>query len=75
MQLGRLEEASEALARASAAGGSTARLRGRAGLDSLAALGRLEGKPTRAVERERDEIFGRLGVVATPEIPLPLDDG
>jgi class 3 adenylate cyclase/tetratricopeptide (TPR) repeat protein len=42
-------------------------------LDALAALARLEGESVETIERERDAIFSRLGVVATPEIPLPLD--
>ena len=42
-------------------------------LDSLVALLRLTGEPTRTIERERDAIFRQLGVVAAPEIPLPLD--
>lgn len=42
-------------------------------LDALAVLGRLDGENTETVERERDAIFARLGVIATPEFPLPLD--
>ena len=76
MQLGRLEEARVALGESIRRGRlDDADFEVALALDSLAALGRLEGKPTRAVERERDEIFGRLGVVATPEIPLPLEIG
>jgi class 3 adenylate cyclase/tetratricopeptide (TPR) repeat protein len=43
-------------------------------LDALAVLARLEGESVKTVERERDAIFARLGVVATPEIPLPPDE-
>jgi class 3 adenylate cyclase/tetratricopeptide (TPR) repeat protein len=42
-------------------------------LDALAALDRLDGENPETVERERDAIFARLGVVATPELPLPPD--
>jgi hypothetical protein len=40
------------------------------GLDSLAALGRLQGAPTAEVEAERDAIFARLGVVSVPALPI-----
>ncbi len=40
-------------------------------LDALAALGLPDGEPPEPAGRERDAIFARLGVVATPEIPLP----
>ena len=40
-------------------------------LEGLLALdGRLDGEETRALALERDEIFARLGVVATPAIPV-----
>jgi hypothetical protein len=42
-------------------------------LDTLAVLDRLEGESSETEERERDAIFARLGVVATPEFPLPPD--
>jgi len=42
-------------------------------LDALTVLGRLEGENPETAERERDAIFARLGVVATPEFPLPPD--
>jgi tetratricopeptide (TPR) repeat protein len=76
MGLGRLEEAREALteslrqARLDSADYEVA-----LALDSLVALRRVGGESTRDIERERDAIFRRLGVVATPEIPLPLDVG
>jgi tetratricopeptide (TPR) repeat protein len=73
MQLGRLEEARAALveserrARADSADYEVA-----LALDALVTLGLLEGRPAEKTERERDRIFGRLGVVRTPRIPLPL---
>ena len=73
MQLGRLEETREALvesetrARADSADYEVA-----LALDALVTLGLLEGRPAEKTERERDRIFGRLGVVRTPRIPLPL---
>ena len=33
------------------------------------------GEATTTFERERDVILRRLGVIATPEISLPLDVG
>ena len=74
LQLGRFDEARAALneslegARSAGADYEVA-----LALDALAALARLEGESVETVERERDAIFTRLGVVATPEIPLPPD--
>ena len=74
LQLGRLDEAraalSESLEGARTAG---ADYEIALALDSLATLGQLEGESQETVERERDAIFARLGVVSTPELPLPLD--
>ncbi len=72
MQLYRLDEAREALAESLA----DARSRGAdyeigLALDALVKLGALNGKTTRELEDERRAIFDRLGVVRTPEIPLP----
>ena len=70
LQLGRVDEArasvKESLEGARKAG---ADYEVALALDALAALGESE----EAVERERDAIFSRLGVVSTPELPLPLD--
>ncbi len=76
IQLGRPEEAREALteslrrARLESADYDVA-----LALDALAALPRLGGEPREGIERERDSILEKLGVVATPEIPLPLEAG
>jgi class 3 adenylate cyclase/tetratricopeptide (TPR) repeat protein len=73
-QLGRLDEARAALeeslrqARADAADYEVA-----LALDSLVRLGALDGRTSEEIERERDEIFGRLAIVSTREVPLPLD--
>jgi class 3 adenylate cyclase/tetratricopeptide (TPR) repeat protein len=73
MQLGRLEEAravleeSLRLARDESADYEVA-----LALDALVALGGLDEKTDKAVERERKALFERLGIVATPEVPLPL---
>lgn len=40
-------------------------------LDAFAVLDRLDGENAETAERERDAIFARLGVFATPEFPLP----
>ena len=74
LQLGRFDEARAALdeslegARKAGADYEVALV-----LDALVALGRLEGENTEPAERERDAIFARLGVVATPDVPLPPD--
>ena len=39
-------------------------------LDALVRLGQATGEPVDELELERDAIFARLGVVATPQIPL-----
>jgi class 3 adenylate cyclase/tetratricopeptide (TPR) repeat protein len=73
-QLGRLDEARAALeeslrqARADSADYEVA-----LALDSLVMLGALDDRTSKAIERERDAFFGRLGIVSTPEVPLPLD--
>lgn len=71
LQLGRLDEARTALSES---------LEGarEAGADyevalALEALVTLDGENRESAERERDAIFARLGVVATPEFPLPPD--
>jgi class 3 adenylate cyclase/tetratricopeptide (TPR) repeat protein len=40
-------------------------------MDALVTLGRVTGRPIEELVRERDPILERLGVVATPETPLP----
>jgi class 3 adenylate cyclase/tetratricopeptide (TPR) repeat protein len=76
MQLGRPEEARAALTDSlDRARLDTADYDVALALDSLAALGRLTGEPASAFERERDAIFRRLGVVASPELPLRPDAG
>ncbi|HZO62235.1 MAG TPA: tetratricopeptide repeat protein [Gaiellaceae bacterium] len=67
MQLGRTAEAQEALSRSlDQARLDSADYDAGLALDSLAALRRLGGGPADELERERDEIFARLGVVAPP---------
>ena len=74
MQLGRLEEARQAFAESlDRARLDSADYDAALALDSLVALRRLAGEATRKIERERDAVYRQLGVVATPEIPLPLD--
>ncbi len=74
LQLSRVDEARAALAESvESARSAGADYEVALGLDSLATLGRLDGESPEAVERERDAIFARLGVVATPELPLPPD--
>jgi predicted ATPase/class 3 adenylate cyclase len=74
LQLGRFDEARTALevglegAREAEADYEVA-----LALDALAVLGRLDGETAEPDERERDAIFARLGVIATPEFPLPPD--
>jgi hypothetical protein len=74
LQLGRYDEARAALTdsveRATKAG---ADYESALALDALAALDLLEGESPETAERERDAIFTRLGVVTTPEFPLPPD--
>lgn len=74
LQLGRFDEAraafNESLEGARSAG---ADYEVALALDALAALARLEGESVETLERERDAIFARLGVVATPDVPLPPD--
>jgi class 3 adenylate cyclase/tetratricopeptide (TPR) repeat protein len=74
LQLGRFDDAQaaldESLASARKAG---ADYEVALALDALAVLARLEGESVETVERERSAILTRLGVVATPEVPLPLD--
>ena len=72
MQLGRLDEAREALAE----GLADARSKGAdheigLALDALVKLEALSGNATAELEDERRAIFDRLGIVRTPEIPLP----
>jgi hypothetical protein len=71
MQLGRMTEARAALDESL----SEARARGAEyevalALDALVVLGRLAGDETTTLDEERTTIFERLGVVATPELPL-----
>src|SRR5262249_20771766 len=74
LQLGRLDEARAALDESiESARKAGAEYEVALALDALAALGRLEGRDTETVERERNAILTRLGVVATPEVPLPPD--
>jgi tetratricopeptide (TPR) repeat protein len=73
MQLGRLEEAREAITEGVArARADQADYELALGLDALATLGLLDAGPAGETERERDRIFLRLGVVRTPGIPLPV---
>jgi tetratricopeptide (TPR) repeat protein len=72
VQLGRLDEARFALE------GSLAHARLESAdyevalaLDSLVRLGALDGGTPQTVERERDRIFRRLGIVASVDVPLP----
>jgi class 3 adenylate cyclase/tetratricopeptide (TPR) repeat protein len=72
LQLGRVDEARAAVAESLDGARS-------AGADyevalALDALAQLDSENAEAVERERNAIFSRLGVVATPELPLPLDE-
>ncbi len=72
LQLGRLEEARVILETAVA----EARQRNASyelalALDALATLARLTGEEAEELEQERDAILERLGVVSTPELPLP----
>jgi class 3 adenylate cyclase/tetratricopeptide (TPR) repeat protein len=73
VQLGRFDEARDSIvdsvvhARAESADYEVA-----LGLDSLVTLGLLDGELAEEAERERDGIFGRLGVVSAPGIPLPV---
>ena len=74
LQLGRMAEARAALTESlDGARRDHADYDAALALDALAAVDRLAGEPSGPVERERDAIFARLGVVATPRIPLPLD--
>ena len=74
LQLGRFDEAHAALdesvesARKAGADYEVA-----LALDALAVLCEFDGENPETAERERDAIFARLGVVATPEFPLPPD--
>jgi class 3 adenylate cyclase/tetratricopeptide (TPR) repeat protein len=71
MQLGRLDEAREALAESLAdARSKEAEYEIALALDAFVELGALKGDPTAEVEEERRAIFDRLGVVRIPEIPL-----
>jgi class 3 adenylate cyclase/tetratricopeptide (TPR) repeat protein len=72
LQLGRLEEARVILETAVA----EARQRNASyelalALDALATLAGLTGEEAEELEQERDAILERLGVVSTPELPLP----
>jgi class 3 adenylate cyclase/tetratricopeptide (TPR) repeat protein len=74
LQLGRLDEARTAVTESLESGRSTgADYEVALALDALAMLVRLDGESPETVERERDAILSRLGVVATPEFPLPPD--
>ncbi len=74
LQLGRLEEARAALDESlESARNAGADYEVALALDARAVLGRLAGESAETAERERDAIFARLGVVATPEFPLPPD--
>ncbi len=74
LQLGRFDEARAALDESlESARKAGAEYEVALALDALATLARLDGASEEKVERERDAIFTRLGVVATPEIPLPPD--
>lgn len=75
LQLGRFDEARAALNESlEGARSAEADFEIALALDALATLARREGERVETVERERDAIFSRLGVVATPEIPLPPDE-
>ena len=70
-QLGRLPEARETLLESlESARAKQADYEVGLTLDALVGLGRLTGQGVGELESERDTIFARLGVVATPEIPL-----
>ena len=74
LQLGRREEARAALDESlESARNAGADYEVALALDARAVLGRLAGESAETAERERDAIFARLGVVATPEFPLPPD--
>jgi class 3 adenylate cyclase/tetratricopeptide (TPR) repeat protein len=74
LQLGRSDDARAALA-ASVEGArkAGADYEVALALGALAALARLDGGRAEELERERNAICTRLGVVATPELPLPPD--
>jgi tetratricopeptide (TPR) repeat protein len=71
LQLGRLEEANAVLITAlDEAREREADYELALALDALATLARVTGEETAELERERDAILSRLGVVSIPEIPL-----
>ncbi|HLX20281.1 MAG TPA: tetratricopeptide repeat protein [Gaiellaceae bacterium] len=75
MELGRLAEASDALTEALArARDCAAEYEIALVLDALAALAGSRGGETTVIERERDEILGRLKVVRIPGVLPPLED-
>ncbi len=72
MQLGRTGEAREALEETlSAARELKMDYEVALTLSALSALAAADGAPADRVDQERDAIFKRLGVVATPGIPVP----
>jgi tetratricopeptide (TPR) repeat protein len=74
LQLGRFDEARAALDESLEGGRQAgADYEVALALDALAVLDRLDDENPETAERERDAIFARLGVVATPEFPLPPD--
>jgi tetratricopeptide (TPR) repeat protein len=71
LQLGRFTEAGEALGNSlGEARRTSADFEVALTLDALATLRRLAGEDVAALDEERDAIFDRLGVVATPTLPL-----